>query len=247
DARGVEHDAPGTPDRPRLGGSTSGAARCVQRLLAFLPPCRTSHPGAASPASPAFKVSRSGFEQLECHRGRGEGTRGAIGRATMITHFRLGFSLVILLGLFSGRSLSAYQERTHEQLSNLAFTMSGIAQTLENAYGIAPDAVFRQRGIGLPGGLRKAEDWVTLGGSYEDVPFWRVLNHFYDPLHNEGLGWLGGVAAPDWGLEPAGELDGQNHSYRDARNAFYRGLTASSPTTRERELGFTFFALGHVI
>src|SRR5262249_36531822 len=73
------------------------------------------------------------------------------------------------------------------------------------------------------------------------------LNHFYDPLHNEGLGWLGGVPAPEWGLEPAGDLDGQNHSYHDARNAFYQGLTASSPTTRERELGFTFFSLGHVI
>jgi hypothetical protein len=88
---------------------------------------------------------------------------------------------------------------------------------------------------------------VAIGGVYEDVPFWRVLNHFYDPTRNEGLGLLGAAASPDWALEPAGALDGQNHSYRDARDAFYQGLTASSRERRERELGFTFFALGHVI
>ena len=143
--------------------------------------------------------------------------------------------------------VGAYEARTHEQLSNVAFTLSRVEAILQEAYGIEPDAVFRQRRIGLPGGRRTAQDWVTIGGSYEDVPFWRVLNHFYDPLRTEGLGWLGGAAAPDWALEPAGPLDGQNHSYRDARSAFYQGLTASSPAARERELGFAFFALGHVI
>jgi len=165
----------------------------------------------------------------------------------MITRVRLGLWPLILLGLFSVSPVEAYDLRAHQQLSNVAFTVSGIAETLQGAYGIAPDAVFPQRLIGFPGGRRKAEDWVTIGGSYEDMPFWRVLNHFYDPVHNEGLGLLGGVAAPDWALEPSGEIDGQNHSYHDARSAFYQGLTSSSQDRRERELGFTFFALGHVI
>ena len=155
--------------------------------------------------------------------------------------------LLVLFGLWPALPAGAYDTRTHRQLSNVAFTTSGISMTLQDQYGVDPDAVFRQRLIGLPGGRLKAEDWVTIGGSYEDIPLWRVLNHFYDPVHNEGLGWLGGVAAPDWALEPNGPIDGQNHSYRDARDAFYQGLTASSPDRRERELGFTFFALGHVI
>jgi hypothetical protein len=149
--------------------------------------------------------------------------------------------------VLAARSASAYESRTHLLLSLTAFEVSGISNLLADTYGVAPSDVFRSRYFSFVTGPYTAAQWVRQGGAQEDVPFWRVLNHFYDPFHDEGLGWLGGVAAPDWALEPAGELDGQNHSYRDARNAFYQGLTASSPTTRERELGFTFFALGHVI
>jgi hypothetical protein len=166
----------------------------------------------------------------------------------MTTLSRFGSRLLVLgLALLAVSPAGAYEAETHRQLSDSAFTRSGIAEILQDVYGIEPETLFRQRIIGLPGGRRRAQQWVALGGAYEDVPFWRVLNHFYDPLRNEGLGWLGGVAAPDWALEPAGPLDGQNHSYRDARDAFYQGLTASSRERRERELGFTFFALGHVI
>src|SRR5262245_1805440 len=142
---------------------------------------------------------------------------------------------------------SAYELETHRALSEAAFNVSGVGDTLRDTYGIGATDRFRQRFFGFPGGSRTAQLWVRQGGAQEDVPFWRVLNHFYDPIHNEGLGWLGSVAAPEWALEPSGDIDGQNHSYRDARSAFYPGLTASEPDRRERELGFTFFALGHVI
>jgi hypothetical protein len=155
--------------------------------------------------------------------------------------FLLGWWLLLV------KPVSAYEVETHRQLSDSAFTLSRIVETLQDTYAIEPDARFRQHIIGLPGGRRTPQEWVVIGGVYEDFPVWRVLNHFYDPLRNQGLGVLGGVAAPDWALEPSGPIDGQNHSYRDARDAFYQGLTASSPDQRERELGFTFFALGHVI
>ncbi|HLF92412.1 MAG TPA: hypothetical protein VJB14_03055 [Planctomycetota bacterium] len=91
------------------------------------------------------------------------------------------------------------------------------------------------------------EEWVIKGGADEDSPVWRVLNHFYDPLHQVGLDILGSGDAPTWALEDRGDLAPQRYSYRDTRDAFYKGLTASSATTRERELGHTFYALGHVI
>jgi hypothetical protein len=154
---------------------------------------------------------------------------------------------LLLISLLLVNPVDAYELRTHRELSDVSFQMSRVSDTLRDVYGIEPNALLRQRIIALPNERLRPQDWVAIGGSYEDVPFWRVLNHFYDPVRNEGLGWLGAAAAPDWALEPAGPLDGQNHSYRDARDAFYQGLTDANPERRERELGFTFFALGHVI
>jgi hypothetical protein len=142
---------------------------------------------------------------------------------------------------------AGYEKGTHQRLSAEAFARSDIASHLQEAYGIGESDVFRQRLFGVPWGSRTAGEWLVAGGHEEDVPVWRVLNHFFDPNRGVGLGILGGMAAPDWALEPDGPVDGQNHSYRDAREAFYAGLTNRSRQSRERELGFTFFALGHVI
>ncbi|MGH7321375.1 MAG: hypothetical protein ACRELA_17350, partial [Candidatus Rokuibacteriota bacterium] len=106
----------------------------------------------------------------------------------------------------------------------------------------------RGRLLSLRFAARSPEDWVRIGGRDEDIPLNRVLNHFYDPHYDVSLTFsLGGAKAPDWALEDAGDLAGQNHSYKDARQAFYDGLTLASRTSRERELGHTFYALGHVI
>jgi hypothetical protein len=90
---------------------------------------------------------------------------------------------------------------------------------------------------------------VAWGALDEDIPFFRALNHFYDPAHDRGLTvpFLSGTRAPDWALEPDGPLSGQHYSYRDARDAIYAGLTWADQVGRERELGHTFYALGHVI
>jgi hypothetical protein len=134
----------------------------------------------------------------------------------------------------------AYNENTHRDLSVRAFDLSGIAQALAT-YGISPTDRFRQRILAFPFQQNTPREWVRIGGSEEDVPFTRVLNHFYDPAHDEPIGILGGVRAPEWALEDHGDLNSQNHSYRDARNALYAGITLPSRTARERELGHTFF------
>src|SRR5262245_50232787 len=144
--------------------------------------------------------------------------------------------LIIVLTLLT-TSASCYEIRVHQLLSLTAFQISGVSEVLADTYGIGPSDLFRSRRFSLAGGPRTAAQWVRAGGAQEDVPFWRVVNHFYDPISNKGLDWAGGAPSPDWALEPTGPLDGQNHSYRDARDAFYQGLTASDSTTRERELG----------
>jgi hypothetical protein len=154
-----------------------------------------------------------------------------------------------ILSLLLPASLPGYELDTHRDLSRAAFRLSGIRETLHTVYGIKPSDDFHGRLLALHLGRNTPEAWVALGGKHEDLPANRVLNHFYDPVHDTGLTLpvLGGERAPDWALEAAGDLPGQHHSYRDARDAFYRGLTLPSRTARERELGHTFYALGHVI
>src|SRR5262245_3389315 len=94
----------------------------------------------------------------------------------------LGSRLLMLsLALLTVSSVDAYEAETHRTLSDAAFTQSRIADTLQDAYGIEPDTLFRQRIVGFPGGKRRPSEWVSTGGLYEDSPPWRVVNHFYDP------------------------------------------------------------------
>jgi hypothetical protein len=153
-----------------------------------------------------------------------------------------GAWLVVALPVTTG----AYELDTHEQLSRTAFRVSGVAATLQSVLGIFPDDTFRGRLPLFPFRQRTAEEWIAAGGRDED---WlsRPLNHFYDPYHDAPLGLLGGAKAPDWALEDLGDLAGQEYSYKDARESFHRGLTARDPATHEREMGHTFYALGHVI
>ena len=155
---------------------------------------------------------------------------------------RLGGAWLLMAGV--PIMASAYELDTHQQLSQAAFDASGLASTLQSAYGIFPKDTFRGRFPLFMWERNTPVNWITKGARDED---WltRPLNHFYDPYHDAPLGIA--AKAPDWALEDVGDLAGQDYSYKDARDAFYRGLTARDPATHERELGDTFYALGHII
>lgn len=148
---------------------------------------------------------------------------------------------------------SAYDLDTHAALSREAFRRAGMVERLPS-YGLNATETIRARILSLRQAPRRAEQWVTWGGQDEDLPPDRVRNHFYDPYYDRGLTVsvppgivISGVRAPDWALEDVAELSLQRHSYLDAREGFYGGLTLADPITRERELGYTLYALGHVI
>ena len=143
---------------------------------------------------------------------------------------------------------SAYDLETHRQLSREAVLRAGVDQRLPS-YGLTPGQPIRGRILSLLRGPLPPDEWIAWGARDEDIPFFRTLNHFYDPPHDRGLTvpLYSGTRAPDWALEDTGPLDGQGHSYRDARDAFYAGLTLAGRGSRERELGHTFYAIGHVI
>jgi len=94
------------------------------------------------------------------------------------------------------------------------------------------------------------------GSVREDVPFTRVLYHFFDPQNNRGLnadtviGPIEFVASPDWILEDVSLSEAtadQDFSYRDARANFYAALTNGSAIERAYYYGRTFKSLGHVL
>ncbi len=161
------------------------------------------------------------------------------------------FGLVSILVLISSTSALGYEFDTHRQLSRAAFQASGVASLLPAAYGIMPADTFRQRSSikNVWDPRLTPEEWVARGGRDEDTPDKRVLNHFYDPYHDSPLTIVTvlGARAPDWALEDRTDFKPQRHSYRHARESFYRALTSPDSETHERELGYAFYALGHVI
>jgi len=146
----------------------------------------------------------------------------------------------------------AYDLETHRQLSREAVLRSGIHQRLPS-YGLTPGQPIRARLLSVFGGPLPPDEWVAQGARDEDSPWNRTLHHFYDPYRDRGLTDtvygvpVRGERAPDWALEDSSDLLLQHHSFKDARQAFYGGLTLADRVTRERELGHTFYALGHVI
>src|SRR5215470_18077149 len=80
-----------------------------------------------------------------------------------------------------------YEVRTHLRLSLTAFEISGVSAILADTYAIRPNDVLRSRYFSFAGGPYTPTEWVRQGGAQEDFPFWRVLNHFYDPVRGEGL------------------------------------------------------------
>lgn len=146
----------------------------------------------------------------------------------------------------------AYELETHERLSAEAFRSSVLNEAyLEQELGLEKEKVL----LG-PSSERLAPiDWLQLGSRREDalfsLPPFRVLNHFYDPVHDRPLsapriGALG-FRAPHWALEDSAAIFGQNYSWLDARRAFRDALTAAFPSAREHEMARTFLTLGHVI
>ncbi len=136
----------------------------------------------------------------------------------------------------------AYELQVHQRMSEHAFDSCYLTTDLPAQLRIASDRILNRK---LP------IDWVAEGSRDEDnnlsVQVVRVRNHFYNPLTGRALTGVTGNPAPDWALEDADEISGQDYSMRDARDHFYKALTEQSPSTREDELRQTFYRIGHVI
>jgi len=96
------------------------------------------------------------------------------------------------------------------------------------------------------------ESWLMTGSIYEDIPFWRGLNHFYDPTKHPAIGLTDGVnlgAYPSfrWATENLTQAGQQSFPWQIVRVYELNALTNSSQAARETSLAGMLFYLGHVI
>jgi hypothetical protein len=109
-----------------------------------------------------------------------------------------------------------------------------------------------------------ASKWISLGGSYEDIPFphlpeifnyvLRSPNHFHNPLTDSGFsgvwgtGFGSGISAITWMQEPLGVQSlGGNYAWSDVRNYYLSALTATTFPTRNANFADTFRGLGQLM
>lgn len=101
---------------------------------------------------------------------------------------------------------------------------------------------------------QKAWRWLTLGGLYEDVPYWylpylRSVNHFHNPITNQGVsGLLSGESAVTWAQKPAGtQSPGGFYSWNDVRGYYYNALVSTAKEGRNANFAETFRGIGQLM
>jgi len=153
----------------------------------------------------------------------------------------------ILLCTLSNIAYS-YKQPTHKDLSKNALLESNITINTEllTNLGLNPwdDNQLFSNPEDVNGDKINITQLIRNGADYEDGGV-RSLNHFYNPITNEGLAV--GYTSPDWSLEDNGDIDSQSYSYKDAMNFFYLAMTSQTKEARELNWGKTFETLGRVI
>lgn len=154
---------------------------------------------------------------------------------------------VVVHALALAGSVSAYDIQTHRELGTLALGMSGVDGVLRSELG-APEGV-----LASFGGVSVAVIVHDAAGR-EDIPFWRSLNHFHDPIQpwdSAGLrvGPLQAESSVRWGQNPvqASGFGGGTWSWPVARRGYAGALTAASPAEREDLFAQTFRSLGQLM
>ncbi len=163
----------------------------------------------------------------------------------------------LLLSLVVPVTAHAYEQLTHRRLSTTTVENSVLSAPTSNIladYGLSTDISVEspQRFPNSKGKLQSIIQLIEDGADFEDK-FPRPVHHFYDPINDQSLqhpllNIFGGAnRSPDWALEDTGEITGQDNSYKDATDAFYKALTLPTKTERDQEWGTMFESLGNVI
>lgn len=162
---------------------------------------------------------------------------------------RLSACLTVLALALCSPMCLAYEELTHQQITEAAFDRS-VLQT--------SPAVLQDLGLSLSsefpntsGRTGKIRDLVSDGADFEDSSALtiRVLRHFYNPVTGQGLTVSPSSfkSSPDWALARPGTDFDQKNSYGDARQYLFDALTGATKEDRDTAFGLMFQTLGNVV
>lgn len=176
--------------------------------------------------------------------------------------------IIVLILLFSflftqmAQSLGqGFEIPTHEQLSEVATKTADLDRYLKNVlkpcyfsvpYSSESYCLGFTEGINQPVfDGKRVVDLVKEGAANEDKPITRSQHHFHNPRlpwNQAGLGWCSLVCESSivWSQDQ-NQIVGGKHSWKDARDAYFQALTATTQADRDRYFAETFRTLGHLI
>ena len=166
---------------------------------------------------------------------------------------------VVLMMLFSivlslPRLCEGFNAKAHKELSRLAVDSSrGNASQLDYflkntlRYDFC-DEDYNCAGIGQPIFGKPVRELIMEGAVNEDSPGARVFSHYHDPTRTWGVAGFKGVNISSivWSQLPV-QGAGANRSWKNARDAYFNALTATSLAARQQWYAETFRTIGHLI
>ena len=147
-------------------------------------------------------------------------------------------SMLLVALLLVPTWVTAFEVRTHEELTRTAGKRSTLDEVLRVRLGVSSglDTIIRGQGL---------TEWIAEGGRRED-DFLRFLNHFHNSLadwSSAGLLRSIGQSSVLWAQNTT--LSGW--SWQDVRNAYLDALTRSTRSDRETSLAKAFEGLGRQV
>ena len=184
-------------------------------------------------------------------------------------------SLLLVVTVYGGAAI-AYEAETHAQLAvkSTSREVSSIDRVLKFELGLSGGVTTTFRGVARPG-VRRVDELIGDGALSEDIPSFRSLNHFHNPLIDPwddaglragpmlGTALVRGQSSVLWQQNdeqpstfvftpvPLPSLGGR-WSWQDARRRYLAALTrpsrddAGPEPGRDRAFGELFETLGHL-
>lgn len=149
------------------------------------------------------------------------------------------FILTILMITFSPLQTMALEIATHRAINEInAAKGSFLHQYLINQLGM-------KDGVETEINKKWIIKYISDGGEEEDAGI-RALNHFLNPITNQGLS--GQYSALAWAMLPIGAQPlAPISSWNDVRDYYTKALTSRDKTTRDNYFALTFHGVGQIM
>lgn len=170
--------------------------------------------------------------------------------------------VILMTAFFLSTSTSvvwSYDPYTHARITKTAFSRSEFANSDSLLWhlglGVDPSSPYLYQDIRYlnENGSRQRRNLTNiaqLGSINEDtieIPNFRPINHFFDPISGNGLLVPTAESSPSWALEQDEQWFWQDWSLADAKDYLYEALTDPSEQNAHQKWYSVFFSMGHVI